>query len=125
MTTPKRILLVDDDQFILGLLSERLVQSGYKIFTATNAAAALLLLAENPTDLVLLDVLIGDDDGFELFRKIRQKHERLPVIFLSGIRPEDDLFQMALETTGCVCLSKRTTMADLVKAIETALQSAV
>src|SRR5258706_16164437 len=105
MTTPKRILLVDDDPFILGLLSERLIRSGYKVFTAANAAAALLLLDENPTDLVLLDVLIGEDDGFELLKKIRQKRPLLPVIFLSGIQAEDELFQKELQKTGCIYLN--------------------
>lgn len=122
MKTPKRILLVDDDQLILGLLSERLTRSGYKMFTATNAAAAILLLAENQIDLLLLDILIGEDDGFELFQKIRQNLPEMPAIFLSGIRAEDELFQLELKKTGCVCLSKRTTVTDLVRAIETALQ---
>lgn len=122
MKSTKKILLVDDDQLILGLIAERLTRGGYKIFTASNGAAALILLAENQIDLLLLDVLIGEEDGFELLKRVRRHLPEIPAIFLSGIQTEDELFQVELKKTNCVCLSKRTTITDLIRAIETALQ---
>src|SRR5579862_8280065 len=78
-----RLLLVDDDRFILRALEKLLTAEGYFCSTAISAAEARRALEGDPYDLVLLDVGLPDADGFTLCRQIRALH-RIPIIYLSG-----------------------------------------
>ena len=85
-----RILLVDDETELLQMVGKLLVKEGYKhVDRAADCGEALRQTQENEYELVLLDVMLPDGDGFTLFEQIRRiKGSRLPVIFLSA-RDED------------------------------------
>ena len=68
----KRILVVDDDENILSLERTILEQKGFLVTTAGGGEEALKLLREQDFDLVLLDVMMPDKDGFEVCRQIKQ-----------------------------------------------------
>ena len=82
----KRILVVDDDENILNLEKTILEQKGFDVTGANGGAEALKLLAEQAFDLVLLDVMMPDKDGFEVCRQIKQdaRTRTIPVIFLTA-----------------------------------------
>jgi two-component system response regulator GlrR len=84
MSSPHRLLLVDDDTDLLRLLSMRLKASGYAVSTAETAEAALLRLAVECFSLVICDVRLPDRDGLSLFDDIRRQHPALPVILLTA-----------------------------------------
>ncbi|PYQ07559.1 MAG: hypothetical protein DMF83_09055, partial [Acidobacteria bacterium] len=63
---------MDDDENILNLERTILEQKGFDVTTATGGAEALQLLAEHPFDLVLLDVMMPEVDGFTVCRKIKE-----------------------------------------------------
>ncbi|MBI4862420.1 MAG: response regulator [Candidatus Riflebacteria bacterium] len=71
MTHKQRILIVDDEETILDLLSEALFADGYEVMTASNGACALDRMRETPPDLVLLDLYMPVMDGYEVLEKIR------------------------------------------------------
>jgi two-component system response regulator CpxR len=80
-----RILIVDDDRALCGLLAEYLQREGFAVDTAHDAEAALAQL-RNPTlrpDLLILDVMMPGRDGLDTLRELRMQH-RLPVIMLSA-----------------------------------------
>jgi two-component system OmpR family response regulator len=79
-----RLLVVEDEPTILELLSGSLRFAGFEVVTATNGAAALRAAATGRPDLVLLDVMMPDGDGFEVLRQIRSGGPRVPVIFLTA-----------------------------------------
>ena len=82
----KRILAVDDDPTAVGALRQILTQRGYEVVTTTSGEEAVVLLADQPFDLAILDVTMPGMSGYELCRLIR-KGERtrdLPVIFLTA-----------------------------------------
>ena len=83
---PKRILVVDDDENILSLERTILEQKGFHVTTAGGGEDALKLLREQAFDLVLLDVMMPDKDGFEVCRQIKQdaRTKTVPVIFLTA-----------------------------------------
>jgi DNA-binding response OmpR family regulator len=83
---PKRILVVDDDENILSLERTILEKNGFSVTTAGSGEEALRLLKESSFDLVLLDVMMPDKDGFEVCRLIKQdpRTRTLPVIFLTA-----------------------------------------
>jgi DNA-binding response OmpR family regulator len=78
-----RLLLIDDDRFILRSLEKLLAVEGYYCQTAVTAGEARRALEDAPFDLVLLDVGLPDQDGFSLCRQIRARH-RMPILFLTA-----------------------------------------
>ncbi len=85
----KHILLIDDDALLVKSLAFTLTQNGYRATTATSAREGLVLIEQNPPDLVLLDIGLPDLDGLTVLRHI-QKERHLPVIFLTARRRELD-----------------------------------
>ncbi|HAQ61973.1 TPA: two-component system response regulator [Candidatus Delongbacteria bacterium] len=81
------ILVVDDQPQNIELILAHLVNENYEIITASNGEEALKLLSENVIDLILLDVMMPDMDGFEVTRKIRQdeRNRLLPIILVTAL----------------------------------------
>jgi DNA-binding response OmpR family regulator len=82
----KRILVVDDDENILSLERTILEQKGFDVTTAGGGVEALKILGDQSFDLVLLDVMMPEVDGFTVCRKIKEnpRTKELPVIFLTA-----------------------------------------
>ncbi|MFA6919753.1 MAG: response regulator [Candidatus Paceibacterota bacterium] len=91
----KTILIVEDDTFLQGLESAKLKKEGYNILTAVNSVEAFKAIEErkNKIDLILLDLLLPEVDGFMILEKIRQEKELLtiPVIVFSNLSEEKDI----------------------------------
>jgi DNA-binding NtrC family response regulator len=84
MTSP-RILVVDDEADIRGLLSEILAEEGYEVEVAADGASARKAAAREEPDLVLLDIWMPDMDGISLLREWNEKRSlHCPVVMLSG-----------------------------------------
>jgi two-component system OmpR family response regulator len=81
---PARLLVVDDEATILELLSGSLRFAGFEVMTASSGAEAVRAAASGRPDLVLLDVMMPDGDGFEALRRIRSGGGEVPVIFLTA-----------------------------------------
>jgi two-component system, OmpR family, response regulator len=81
---PARLLVVDDEATILELLSGSLRLAGFEVMTASSGAEAVRAAASGRPDLVLLDVMMPDGDGFEALRRIRSAGGEVPVIFLTA-----------------------------------------
>jgi two-component system, OmpR family, response regulator len=79
-----RLLVVDDEETILGLLAGSLRFAGFEVATAASGAEALRAAAASRPDLVLLDVTMPDGDGFEVVRRMRACGPDVPVIFLTA-----------------------------------------
>ena len=84
-----KILIVEDDPDISDLLKRVLESDGYEVAMATDSAGALRAVAEGAPDLVLLDVVLGGEDGRDLLVKLRQKSD-VPAVFLTGRGLEGD-----------------------------------
>jgi two-component system, OmpR family, response regulator len=84
VTAPARLLVVDDEATILGLLAGSLRLAGFEVVTAASGAEAVHAAASCRPDLVLLDVMMPDGDGFETLRRIRSGGSEVPVIFLTA-----------------------------------------
>ncbi len=79
-----RILLVDDDTKILGLLQRGLAYEGFEVYTATDGAAGLAAARTHQPHLVLLDITMPGPDGFELCRHLLQQEFDTAVIMLTA-----------------------------------------
>jgi two-component system, OmpR family, response regulator len=79
-----RLLVVDDEPTILELLSGSLALAGFEVMKAASGAEAVRATASGRPDLILLDVMMPDGDGFEVLRRIRSGGAETPVIFLTA-----------------------------------------
>jgi twitching motility two-component system response regulator PilH len=88
----EKILLVDDSKTELHALSEMLVKRGFKVRTAENGEEAMLRLAEEKPDLILMDVVMPGQNGFQLTRAITrdERFTDVPVIMCTSKNQETD-----------------------------------
>jgi two-component system, OmpR family, response regulator len=78
------LLVVDDEPFLRDAVADSLRFLGFDVATADCGAQALRLVREQQFELIVLDVLLPDTDGFEVVRRLRGDGHRVPVIFLTA-----------------------------------------
>ncbi|MBI3367312.1 MAG: response regulator [Burkholderiales bacterium] len=88
----QKILLVDDSKTELHVLSELLTKRGYSVRTAESGEEAMRRLAEEKPDLILMDVVMPGQNGFQLTRTITRdpRYANLPVIMCTSKNQETD-----------------------------------
>jgi len=79
-----RLLVVDDEPSIRELLTASLRFAGFDVVAAADGAEALRLAEQHRPDLVVLDVMMPDMDGFTVTRKLRERGREMPVLFLTA-----------------------------------------
>ncbi|KQT99779.1 MULTISPECIES: response regulator transcription factor [Sanguibacter] len=85
MTEPEaRLVVVDDEPNIRELLATSLRFAGFEVFAAEDGMSALKLVRDTEPDLVVLDVMLPDMDGFTVTRRMREKGQHMPVLFLTA-----------------------------------------
>ena len=83
-TPEARLLVVDDEPNIRELLATSLRFAGFEVYAAADGGSALRLAREVEPDLVVLDVMLPDMDGFTVTRRLREKGQHVPVLFLTA-----------------------------------------
>lgn len=86
----KKILVIDDDVVLLKILTERLTPQGFKVLTASNGREGLRLAYNNNPDLIILDIMMPDLDGFAICERLREMSD-IPVLVLSAVASEDNV----------------------------------
>ena len=80
---PQRILLIEDDSRLAGMLAEYLGEAGYRVSVASRGGEGLERLAREPFDALVLDLMLPDVGGLEVCRRVRQKSP-LPILMLTA-----------------------------------------
>lgn len=83
------ILIVDDDAGVLKMLGTFLGRKGFMVHSAESGKDALRILAQNPPELILLDVNMPEMDGITTLKKIREVNAKIPVIMITGLQEEN------------------------------------
>ena len=84
-----RLLIADDDQWLLQSMAEWLSGEGFAVQTANSIEQTTKILAKETFDLLLCDVRFDDGDGIELLRKVRKRFPQLPVLMMTGYAGPD------------------------------------
>jgi len=89
----KKILIVEDEESLLKLESILLTTKGYLVQGATTGLAALEAVAAEPPDLILLDIMLPELDGFDVCSRIRNNPETaaIPIILLTAKKTPEDI----------------------------------
>jgi two-component system OmpR family response regulator len=118
------ILVVDDDQPIRELVGMGLRYNHFEVTTVDSGRAALEHVRASPPDLVILDVMLPDLDGFEVARRIRQQERvdtTLPVIFLTARDTTEDKIE-GLKLGGDDYVTKPFSIEELLARVEAVLR---
>ena len=115
-----RILVIDDEDVIRGLVTEILETAGHEITSAQSAENALALLEDNEFDLVVSDVIMPGLSGIDLLEAIRARRASLPVVLMTGAGMYDTLGEAPARGAASV-VTKPFAHADLQAAVSGAL----
>ena len=88
--TTQRLLVVDDEENIVELLSTSLRYAGFEVATASNGQEALEQVGSFAPDLLVLDVMMPDISGFGVVKKLRASGSTVPVLFLTARDATED-----------------------------------
>ncbi len=119
----KTILVVDDKANVRTLVREYLAEQGFRVVTAENGRIALYTARQEKPDLILLDIMMPEMDGFEFIRTYRKESDR-PIILLTAKMDESDKV-VGLELGADDYITKPFGMRELVARIHTVLRRAV
>jgi two-component system alkaline phosphatase synthesis response regulator PhoP len=86
-----RILLVEDEEYLRGLIRLNLEMEAYEVVAATNGKDAVKLFHEQHFDLVVLDVMLPEMNGFQVCEQIRLSNVKTPIIFLTAKDSSEDI----------------------------------
>jgi DNA-binding response OmpR family regulator len=117
------ILVVEDDPAILAALREKLRMEGHLVAEAEDGEAALRALADDPFDIVILDLMLPKLDGLSVLRQIRKRSASLPVLILSAKGREEEKVE-GLRAGADDYLAKPFGLKELMARIEALLRRA-
>jgi DNA-binding response OmpR family regulator len=115
----KKVLVVDDDPYILMSLEFLMQKNGFRVMVARNGSEALSLIASQVPDLILLDIMMPDVDGYSICRQVKSNPEwkHIQVVFLSAKTREADI-QKGLDLGASLYVVKPFSTRDLMKKIK-------
>jgi CheY-like chemotaxis protein len=94
---PKTVMVVDDDESVLSFLSFSLKGEGFTVLEARNAEGALRLLNSQDPDLILLDIMLPQMDGFTMCKALREneRFSNVPILFITAYADPSSLQKTA------------------------------
>ncbi len=115
----KKILIVDDEPNILISLEFLLSKGGYQVFVARDGTEALELIKKEAPDMVILDVMMPNVDGYDVCQYIRSQevYQHMKVIFLSAKSKQEDI-EKGLQMGANLYLTKPFSTRNLIKEIK-------
>lgn len=119
--SPARLLVVDDEDSLVHLLNDALRFAGYDVVMARTGREALERVKDSSPDLVVLDVMLPDLDGFEVCRRLRRDGDDVPVVFLTA-RDDPDGLRTGFTGGGDDYLTKPFSLEELRFRIEAVLR---
>lgn len=89
----KKILIVEDDEFLRSLTAKRLEKEGYMVVVAVDGESAVSVARENMPNLILLDLLLPGINGFDVLEKLKTDEtlKNIPVIVFSNLGQKEDI----------------------------------
>lgn len=114
-----KILIIDDEQDIIQMLSRLLVRSGYTVFSAVDGNQGIKVFEENDIDLVITDIIMPDKEGIEVILHLLKKKAECKIIAVSGggYLSANDYLETAREIGAVKTFSKPFNPKDLLNTV--------
>jgi DNA-binding response OmpR family regulator len=110
---PQSVLVIDDENMMGEMLARYLKREGFVSHTAANSEEGLSVLRREKIDVVLLDIKLGDEDGFDVLKLIKKEHPTLPVVMLTGLGYDEKAMKEALDLGASGYLSKSADITEV------------
>lgn len=118
--TEKNILIVEDDENVADGLKDILTGYGYGVFAAKDKTGTLEILKNDKIDLLILDIHLGEENGYDLCKKVREMWD-IPILFLTGCNSEMELIR-GFQVGGDDYVTKPFRMQELIVRIQALLR---
>ena len=86
----KKVLIAEDDTFLVKIISSRLSEEGYDVTTANDGEEALKAIDSNDFAVMMLDLMMPKKDGFEVLKELKEKGNKVPVLVFSNLSQSED-----------------------------------
>jgi DNA-binding response OmpR family regulator len=119
----KKVLIVEDDEFLRSLTAKRLEKDGYQVVVAVDGESSLGIASEQMPDLILLDLLLPGLNGFEVLDKLKSNDETkaVPVIVFSNLGQQEDIEKATKAGADDFLIKANFTLDDVVSKINSFL----
>lgn len=119
-----KILTIEDDNFLQGLEVGKLKKSGYEVITASTGKEGMEKINESGVDLILLDLILPDFDGFEILKKIKETEalKKIPVIVFSNLSEDKDIKRAEALGATDFMIKSNFTLDELVERVKKTLK---
>lgn len=107
------ILVIDDENMMAEMLARYLKREGFSAHIATNSEEGLSVMRRVKVDVILLDIKLGDEDGFDVLKTIKQENATVPVVMLTGLGYDEKAMSEALELGASGYLSKSADITEV------------
>lgn len=118
---PHKILLVEDEESLLDIIKLNLELEGYEVTSVSNGRVALNEIRSNRFDLVILDVMLPEMDGFSICQAVRLDNNPVPILFLTAKNSSEDRV-FGLKIGGDDYLSKPFNLEELLLRVQLLLK---
>jgi len=120
----KKVLIIEDDSFLQGLEANKLEKNGFEVITASSGEEGIKKINEPNIDVILLDLVLPDFDGFDILKKIREidSLKKIPVIIFSNLSDQDSLRKSEKLGATSFMVKSNFTLEELVKRINSLLK---
>lgn len=119
-----RILVIEDDRFLRGLLTQKLDNEGFDVSIAADGNEGMEKIIQEKPDIILLDIILPGIDGFEILKKVQADPElsRIPVMLLTNLGQQEDVERgLRLGAKGYI-IKAHFTPAEIVDKIKAAVK---
>lgn len=121
----KKILIIEDDKALLDTLKAAMEAENYHVLTAMDGKEGLLLANQEKLDLICLDLVLPSLGGFEICKKLREKDDKTPIVFLTGEKKEEIDKVLGLELGGDDYITKPFGTRELLARIKAILRRTI
>ena len=115
----KKILIIEDDSFLQNLESSKFTHEGFTVATAVTGGEVDAALAGDLPDVILLDLMLPDIDGFELLKRFKsdEKTKMIPVIVFSNLSDEIEMKRVMDAGAAAFMVKSNFTLSDVIEKI--------
>lgn len=119
----KKILIIEDDSFLKNLESSKFTHEGFEVIAATNSGEVEAAMALGNPDIILLDLMLPDIDGFELLKKFKEDEatKAIPVIIFSNLSDDAEMKRVLDAGAADFMVKSNFTLSDVIEKINTLL----